>query len=127
MAELFFKSPGHKQRWLAAMQEIGKIDKDGSLDPEYGACLYILSCNTTVWEETRGDYVSRDGIDFETMFEEVDFSGGYSVLIKLAANLFNDRTACSPVDLMKLDESNFKVAMTAFGIRRYSFHEDDFK
>ena len=125
MANIFFKSPAHRQRFIPAMQQIGKI-YGGRLDSEYGAALYVLTADLDTWEQAQA-YVDRDGIDFEALLAEGEFSGGYTALIQLAGNLFNDRTACSPVDLMRLDESNFTVALTALQVRRASLRVDDFK
>lgn len=123
MSTLFFTSPEHKARFLSAMHALGKV-YDGKLDPEYGAALYILTSSAATWQRASG-YVDRDGIDFEVLLAEVDFSGAYSQLIRLAGNLFNDRTACSPVELYRLDDRNFAVAMTAFQIRRRALPLDD--
>lgn len=116
----FFTSPEHKRRWLMSMLQIGKV-YDGKLDPEYGAALYILTSSAGTWNKA-GPYVDRDGIDFEAMLAEVDFSGGYGVLIHLAGNLFNDRFTASPVDLAtRLDSENFTIALNALQIRRVSW------
>jgi hypothetical protein len=121
---IFFKSPEHKQRFLVAMQQIGKI-YGGKLDPEYGAALYILTADLSTWQKAQG-YVRRDGIDIPTMLEDVDFSGGYSVLIKWAGNLFNSWEHIDPIELLRLDESNFEIAISSLRIRRHSFQMDDF-
>lgn len=52
------------------------------------------------------------------MLEEVDLSGGYTVLMQLTGNLFNSQTHIEPVELMRLDESNFRLALNAIQIRR---------
>jgi hypothetical protein len=122
---MFFKSAQHKAGFITAMQGIGKV-YDGKIDPEYGAALYILLADEDTWNQA-SNYVSRSGIDFETMFKREHFSGGYSVLIHLAGNLFNDRIPCNAVELMLLDESNFQVALTAIQLRRHSHHIDDVK
>lgn len=125
MANFYFTSEAHKARFLATMHEIHKID-GGKLDPEYGAAIYVLTSSASTWEKA-SDYVSGGGIEFEELLSEVDWSGGYSSLIKLAANLFNERFPASPVDLpTRLDDRNFAVAMTAFQIRRHSWPESEF-
>ena len=119
-----FKSEAHKARFLLAMQEISKV-YSGKLDEEYGSALFILTAGSATWEKVCG-YVGRDGIDFATMLEEVDFSGGYSVLITLAGNLFNGNQHIGDVrELLRLDDSNFKVALTALQLRRRSYHVDE--
>ena len=116
--DIFFTSPEHKQRFLTATLAIGKI-YEGLLDPEYASAFYILTSGTGTWQKAQS-YVDRDGIDFEALLREVDFPGAYTELIRLAGNLFNGQTACSPVELMRLDDRNFAVALTAFQIRRVS-------
>ncbi len=122
---MFFKSAEHKQCIFNVIQAIGKV-YDGKLDQEYGAALYILTADLATWQRVSG-YVSHEGIDFEAMLEEIDFSGGYSVLIKLASNLFNGNTHIDPVELMRLDDSNFAVALTALQVRRSSHRLVDFQ
>lgn len=112
-----FKTPAHKIRFVAALQSIGKV-YEGRYDPEYAAAIFILSADTSTWNKAQG-YVAREGIDIETMLKEVDFSGGYSVLMQLAGNLFNDQISINPVELMRLDDSNFKIAIDAIKLRRY--------
>lgn len=126
VTEGIFKSAGHKTRFVGAMLQIGKVDS-GKFDPEYAAALYVLTADLSTWNKAQ-EYMSHNGIDFEALLKEVDWSGGYRVLIQWAANLFNEYAAhCDPVELMRLDESNFQVAITALHIRRYSLHVDDFK
>ncbi len=118
MATIFFTSPKHKAGFLTAMAGLRKI-YERKLDPEYGAAIYILTSSASTWDKA-SEYVDRDGIDFEALLREVDFSGAYSQLIMLAGNLFNGQTPASPVELYRLDDRNFQVAMTAFQIRRAS-------
>ena len=112
-----FKSASHKQRWLSAIREMGKYDGDKA-DPEYGAALFVLTADPETWERTQ-EYVKRDGIDFDGMLEREDWSGGYQVLIRCAANLFNGTQQVGPVELLRLDESNFILAFAALQVRRY--------
>lgn len=121
---IFFTSPEHKAGFITAMQGLRKV-YEGKLDPEYGAAIYILTSSAATWDKA-SEYVERDGIDFEALLAEVDFSGAYSNLIRLAGNLFNGRTACSPVELYRLDNINFQIAMTALQMRRSSLPMDDF-
>ncbi len=118
MATIFYTSPDHKKRWLTAILTIEKT-WEGKLDPEYASALYILTSRTGTWQQAQG-YVARDGIDFEALINEVDFSGAYLQLIKLAGNLFNGTIHMDPVELYRLDEENFTLALTALQIRRVS-------
>ncbi len=118
MTVLFFKSEGHRERFIEAVQE--KM-YDGKLDPEYGAALYVLSSDPGTWNKAQA-YIGRNGIKFEAMLQDPAWSGGYQVLLHWAANLFNEHacSALNAVELMRLDEKNFRVALSALIIRRYS-------
>ncbi len=117
---IFFKSAGHKQRLTDIMQQLGKIDTaTGKYDPEYLSALYILTADAATWHKA-SDYVSREGIDIEVMLQEVDLSGGYTILVQFAGNLFNSEQHIDPVELMRLDEANFLVALNALMLRRFS-------
>lgn len=120
---IFFTSPEHKQRFIKAMQQIGEI-YDGTLDPEYAAALYVLTADLANWRKAQ-TYVKRHGLDIPTMLEEVDFSSGYRVLIQWVGNLFNSQLHCDPIELLRLDERNFAIALSALKIRRYSFRASD--
>ena len=120
---LFFTSVRHLECFLSVMRRIGKID-GGKLDPEYAAACYVLTSGLGLWQKA-SDYVSRGGIDFEAMLEDRDFSGGASVLVKLASNLFNSNAHIDPIEFLRLDEINFKVALVALQVRRASLREED--
>lgn len=116
----------HKDRFLQAMTGIGKV-YGGKLDPEYAAALYLLTANGGLWHKVES-YVDRDGIDFAEILENVDLSGGESVLVKFAGNLFNpDATHIDPIELMRLDQNGFEAAIQALRLRRSSLYIDDFK
>jgi hypothetical protein len=116
MPDIFFKSEEHKERFSSDVQELDKVYR-GKIDREYGAALYILSSSQSLIDKTTG-YISIRGIRFGDMLESVDFSGGQVVLVKLAANLFNSSQHIDPIELMWLDEGNYKVAMQSIVIRR---------
>jgi hypothetical protein len=116
-----FRSEDHKERFVAAMKQLGKI-YSGQLDEEYSAALYLLTAST--WKKACS-YVRRTGIDFEAMLEETDFSGGETVMIELASNLFNGNTHVDPLELMRLDSTNFEIAIQALRFRRDPVHLED--
>jgi hypothetical protein len=118
MAHITFKGKDHQARFLAAVQTYEHVF-DGTIDPEYGAALFVLTSDARTWQQAQG-YVKRNGIRFAELLEECDWSGGYGVLIRWAANLFNEKAipALGPVELMRLDEGNFAVAVSALHIRR---------
>jgi hypothetical protein len=118
----FWKSIYHQERFLEVVPRLKKTwpEADGKFDPEYAAALYILTADSGTWSQAQ-EYIDRDGIDFEEMLEKEDFSGGYTRLMKLAGNLFNDRQNINPVELLHLDHQNFLLALDAIKIRRYGF------
>lgn len=118
-----FCSAAHQSRFVAAMQHIGKI-YEGKYDPEYAAALYILCADSDTWQQVKR-YVSRYGIDFETLLEEADyFSHGYEVLITFACNLFNGNMRLDPLELLHLDSRNFHLALQALYVRRHGLRVD---
>lgn len=121
---MFFKTPAHKARFLAIMQQLGQIYDGDKLDQEYGAALYILTADAGIWQQAQ-KYVERHAIHIDTMLEKIDLSSGYRVLVLLAGNLFNGEQHVDPLEFMRLDDSNFLVAMTALQVRRLSLHVRD--
>lgn len=125
MTDIFFKSEGHKTRFLEGIQAIGKV-YDGMIDQEYGAALYLLTANLSIWDRI-SEYVGRFGIDVPTMLKEVHFSSGEATLVMLAGNLLNNQTQVNALDLVFVDNGNFNVALTALQLRRKSLRIDDIK
>ena len=124
---MYFKSVAHKERFLAVLQQSGKALYDGGkIDQEYGTALYVLTSSSGMWEKAHG-YVNRSSIDIPTMLEEVHLSGGYTVLVQLAGNLFNSQVHVDPIELMRLDEQNFMVALQAIQIRRGGYHIEEIR
>jgi|SRR6266567_2409330 len=111
-----FKSDEHENRFKGVMQQTGKI-YNGRYDAEYAAALYILTADPSTWNKAQ-EYVSHSGIDFSGMLEDIDFSGGYSVLILLAGNLFNGQQHLDPLEFLRLDDVNFELAIAAIKLRR---------
>src|SRR5579859_245955 len=89
MTKIFFKSEGHKARFLTVIRRIGKVYA-GKLDPEYAEAVYVLCADLATWERAES-YVSSRGILFEKLLEQVDFSSGHRALVMLAADLFNEQ------------------------------------
>jgi hypothetical protein len=119
MKDIFFKSAQHKERFVATMQRLGKID-DGKFDPEYAAAIYILTADLSTSQKS-SEYMSCHGIDLDTLLEEVHFSGGYGVLIELAGNLFNGQRHIDPLEFLRLDCGNFNIAITSLIVRRNGY------
>lgn len=114
-----FTSPEHAVRFTEIMARLGKISGD-TYDNEYSAALYLLTSRASTWEKTSG-YVHQDGIGFARILQEEDFGAAYSVLIRLAANLFDlyQFQLGDIAELLRLDEENYALALDAINIRRY--------
>jgi hypothetical protein len=121
-AKTFFTSASHQERFIAAVQRQGKTwpEEGGKFDPAYGAAFYVLTADSGIWEAAK-THIDEEGIDFEAMLNQ-PLSSGELVLLKWAANLFNELVAnINPIELMRLDETNFALALAALQIRRYGF------
>lgn len=117
-----FLDTAHRQRFVEVMRKLDKIHDNMRYDQEYGAALYILTADSGIWNAAQRYVGENRGIDFENLFREVDFSGGYSVLIKTAWHLFNNGTQeATMLELLRLDEKNFLLAVQALMIRRYGY------
>lgn len=125
MPDLFFTSSAHKQRWLATMQRLGKIDR-GKVDPEYASALYILTADVGMWHVAQ-KHVARTGIDINVLLATVGLSSGESIMVKLAGNLLNGNQSINPVAFTRLDEHNFRLALDAISLRYYGGRVEDFQ
>ena len=134
--DFFFTSPRHAADFIAWMKGLKKTfngrfegQETELLNEEYAAAIYILTSSAGTWERAKG-YIPKtgSGIQFDEMLANEHWSGGYVCLIQLAGNLFNaGYTQCSPIDLVTgLDERNYKVAITAFKMRRRAWPLDFF-
>ncbi len=119
-----FTSPEHAVRFTEIMARMSKISGD-TCDNEYGAALYLLTSHASTWEKTQA-YVHNGGIGFARILQEVDFGAAYSVLIRLAANLFDFHQfpLGDITELLRLDEENYALALDAINIRRYALIVD---
>lgn len=122
---IFFKSEKHRARFLAGIQQLGKV-YDGLVDPEYGAVIYLLAGSGDTWEKAQ-DYISPHSLGLDRMLEEVHLSGGHAILVQLAGNLFNGNLDINPVEFMRLDEPNFQLALGALLMRRRNWPLESFR
>gem|GEM_PF-3971049 len=86
------------------------------------ALFILLSTKNNLYQKTK-NYITADGIDFETMMEKQDFSSSEAKLVRLAANLYNGFLEVTPQELINtLDDRNYDLAMQAIRFRRYGCH-----
>ncbi|WP_242850601.1 DUF6075 family protein [Clostridium lundense] len=119
----YFQNEKHKNNVINFLKKERRIYKDGEIDCYYMPVAYLLlSTQNNLYKKT-SQYMSSDGIDFETMMKEQDFSSGESKLVRLAANLFNGSMEVSPSEFIYcLDEDNFELAIQSIYFRRYGCH-----
>lgn len=123
---IFFRSAGHKKRFVEAIERIGKVEPDGKADPWYGSAIYILTSDAITWSDVE-PYISRSGIKFDDILENIHFSSGYLTLMGVAQNLFRDDGQVDLSRFSNLDEGNFKLVIDAIKIRRYSLYLGDLR
>lgn len=116
--KVLFKDQQHLDRFLDGIRRIDKIYEGDKIDFEYGAALYILSGDEWLLRDAN-KYMSSHGIRFDLLLKNVHLSGGYTVLVEFAANLFGHDIHIDPVELMRLDENNYIIARTALDFRYY--------
>jgi len=113
----------HKNNVMKVIRDKRLVYPDGQVDCYYLPALFILlSTKNNLYKKTR-NYITADGIDFETMMEKQDFSSGEAKLVRLAANLYNGFMEVTPQELINtLDDKNYDLAMQAIRFRRYGCH-----
>jgi len=119
----YFMDETHKNNVMKVIRDKRLVYPDGQVDCYYLPALFILlSTKNNLYKKTR-NYIDADGIDFQTMVEEQDFSSGEAKLVRLAANLYNGSMKVTPQELINtLDDKNYELAMQAIRFRRYGCH-----
>jgi len=119
----YFMDETHKNNVMKVIRDKRLVYPDGQVDCYYLPALFILlSTKNNLYQKTR-NYITADGIDFETMMEKQDFSSGEAKLVRLAANLYNGSMEVTPQELINtLDDRNYDLAMQAIRFRRYGCH-----
>lgn len=119
----YFMDETHKNNVMKVIRDKRLVYPDGQVDCYYLPALFILlSTKNNLYTKTR-NYITADGVDFETMMEKQDFSSGEAKLVRLAANLYNGFMEVTPQELINtLDDRNYDLAMQAIRFRRYGCH-----
>lgn len=111
---MFFLDNQHYERFSKLVSKY-KIEKDR--ERHFKSCFYIFSKSQKLFDISEG-FISKKNIDFMN----IDFSFDLSVIDKLfvflANNLFNNTKQINILDLIPLDDIDFKIAITAINIRR---------
>lgn len=107
----------HQSRFA---QHLGQLNEYQQASTEYQAALFILTSTDELYQKTT-PYFSTDGFRHLAMFKEQDFSSGYALMTKAAANLFGFyEYELSLADLVSTaDEEMFPVLIQALIIRKH--------
>lgn len=118
---IYYKDGKHKDTLKELLIKYKKVYEkyNNEVDQYYLPAFYIFTAD----EELRRKclpYITSDGILFNKMETEQDFSSGPSVLIKLAHQLYNEGDKADIMDIIGiLDKENFKVALQVIELRKY--------
>lgn len=118
-----FKSEDHRNLFLTAMRQIGRLDNQ-TIDAEYSSAVYLLTADSSIWQRAQA-HVSNSGITFKQMLKSDHFSSTEEALVKLAANLFGAGISADPVTLCHT--SNFEVMLSALKLRHERMSLSDFE
>ncbi|NLK53116.1 MAG: hypothetical protein GX295_11855 [Syntrophomonadaceae bacterium] len=110
---MYFVNSSHEQNFnnMAARVQKMKIDR------EYRAVGYIMSLPELHRKTAR--YFSDDGFNTIELFENVDLSSGYKLMVVLAEDLFRgEKGFCVSKAMDIFDDKLYKVMLQAIEIRR---------
>ena len=119
-----FMNIGHFERYHEALYGSIWADDNDKVDRYYGAAHYLLTLRSSIWLKSK-DYVS-DGIYFDKMLAEQDFTSGELPIVMLAFVLFKnvDSAQFSLTNMIAyLGDEEFDCCITAIGY----FRSDSFK
>lgn len=101
-------------------QHLNQLNNYQQKSPEYQSALFILTSTDELYRKTIS-YFGSHGFSHLDMFEEQDFSSGYSLMAKAAGNLFgfNDYELSLANLIGATDEEMFPVLIQAMIIRKH--------
>jgi hypothetical protein len=122
---IFFKSPAHKNLFLAAIEP---HIHGNELDAEYGSALYLLTSDLYTWHLIM-PFVSGHEISFRKFLVKRRLSHTERGMIELAWHLFNhyDHRKIDLFNSVFSSDENQLLALTAFEIRRQRMSIDRFE
>lgn len=118
----YFLDETHKNSVLKVINDKRLVYPDGQADSYYLPTLFILLSTKNNFYKKTGNYIGADGIDFESMMEDQDFSSGEAKLVRLAANLYDDSMEVTPQELVNVDDRKHDMVMQAIHFRRHGCH-----
>jgi len=111
---MFFLDNQHYERFNKLVSSY-KIEAER--ERHFKSCFYIFSKSQKLFDISEG-FISNKNIDFMNIDFSFDFSVIDRLFISLANNLFNNTKQINVLELIPLDDINFKIAITAINIRR---------
>lgn len=115
---MYYMDENHRERLMSCLVRMGKVSSTGKVNAEYGAAYYLVTGNSGIWEKAT-NYTFGNEVDFWDLLEKEYLSSGESLIVRLAANLFNGSYAgeVSPRSLVtSLDTEHSLMAIEAIGI-----------
>jgi hypothetical protein len=118
-----FVNEQHKERFKEALRLSGAVGKNGNIDGDFGASLFLLAGLDWVYPRIKR-FITKGQLDFEGMLG-LGLSSGESMAVEFAGNLYNGRffVDYTPLDLIvRADDEVFSLVMAAFVLRRQKLH-----
>ena len=125
--KIYYKDEDHRNKLKELLIKYKKVyaKYNNEVDQYYLPTFYILTSDPELRRKSYR-YITDEGIKFNQMTDEQDFSSGPMELIRLAHQLFNngDQADISRI-ISVLDEENFQVALQAIILKRSSYNYDE--
>lgn len=111
-----FKSNEHQERYYRVAAGLGFSE---GVPSDWAACLYILTMDQGTWEAVAPHVKIRTHEIYWAKIRRIPTGRGHAFLLHLAQYLYNG-TGKVELGLLweTLDANNFRLAMSAFQIRR---------
>lgn len=84
---MIFRDDTHAEQWAEAIDRAGAHRDDDTVNPYYGASLFIITGVPGLYERSK-QHIHDSWIDFEPILN-MGLSTGERILVALAGNLYN--------------------------------------
>lgn len=120
---MIFKDESHAEQWAEAIEAVGSLRDDDTVNSYYGASLFIITGIPGLYGRVK-KHIHNNWIDFEAILD-MGLSTGESILVALAGNLYNggffDRY--TPSDIVShCDAGMVELAAKAFWLRKQTIN-----
>lgn len=115
-----FMNDDHAARWRSALETAHAVTRNGTVNVDFGASLYILTALPSVYDRV-DKYICNGWIDFNPMLNGLALSTGEHVMVALAGNLYNGSffDQYTPMDIVSYcDPDMLELAARALLLRK---------